>query len=230
MEKGKFHESLVRLYLRLNGYFQTGLISHSAVHGNNATEIDILAVRFPLHSQPEREVGFCTALNPSKTNIDIIIGEVKSSDVVFNDPLKTGHALADRNWTQILNWIGLFEPNEIKNLVPKLKACADTNTSMLTGIDGNCIYGTVKIRPIIFCIERPASNNNPKPYICGDEVIDYIWTCLCPVISRVDCSTVYPLGNWGNDFDKIVTYIKKRNNKKLKKPTLAELTVDFKLV
>lgn len=230
MDKGKFYESLVRLYLRLNGYFQTGLISHSAVHGNNATEIDILAVRFPHHSQPERVVGFCTALNPSKTNIDIVIGEVKSRNVVFNDPLKTGHPLADRNWTQILNWIGLFDPNEIKNLITQLKACADTNSSLIAGIEGNSVHGTVKIRPIIFSIERRASNNNPKSYISGDEVIDYIWDCLCPVVSRVDCSTVYPLGNWGPEFEDIVKYFKDRNVANIGKPSLTDLETQFNLI
>jgi hypothetical protein len=200
------------------------------VHGINATEIDILAVRFPLHVQPEREVGFCPALNPSKTNIDIVIGEVKSRGAVFNDPLKTGHPLADRNWTQILNWIGLFDPKEIKNLIPKLKTCADTNSSLLTGIDGKSIYGTVKIRPIIFSIERRASKNTPKSYICGEEVIDYIWTCLCPIVNRADCSTVYPLGNWGSEFEDIVTYFKDRNVAKAGKPSLTDLETKFKLV
>lgn len=230
MGKGKFYESLVRLYLRLNGYFQTGLISHSAVKGNNATEIDVLAVRFPLHLQLEREVGFCPELNPSTTHIDIVLAEVKSTSVVFNNPLKNGHKLADRNWTQILNWIGLFDESEISKLLTPLKSCADSDTSNLAGIDANSIYGQVKIRPIIFSIHSPILNNNPKSYINGDNLIDYIWTCLCPVTNRLDCSTTYPLENWGSEFEDIVRFFKDSNEFKTGKPSLNDLETKFNLI
>lgn len=229
MEKGKFYESLVSLYLRLNGYFQTGLISHSAEWGKNATEIDVLAMRFHLHRQPEREVGFCPVLNPPSGNIDIVIAEVKSKSVKFNEPLKTDHYLADRNWIQILNWIGLFEANEIVNLLPHLQSCADSDASNMAGIYANSVYGSVKIRPIIFSIEKSTSNHNPKAYINGEEVIDYIWTCLCPSAKRDDCSPTYPLGNWGSEFEPIVDFFKKRHHLLLGKPTLEDLKLKFNL-
>ena len=230
MEKGKFYEILVRLYLRLNGYLQTGLISHSAEWGNNATEIDSIAVRFPLHSQPERQVGFCPVLAPSNTTIDIVLAEVKTSSVEYNKPLKTGHKLADRNWTQILNWIGLFEQSELGTLLPLLQSIADSDISSLNGIEANSIYGIVKIRPIIFSIKSPINEQTPKAYINGDKIIDYLWLCLCPSAKRLDCSTIYPLGNWGLEFEPIVDYFKQRNESKSGKPTLQELQEKFKLI
>jgi hypothetical protein len=229
MEKGKFYEILVRLYLRLNGYLQTGLISHSAKKGDNATEIDSIAVRFALHQQPEREVGFCPVLNPSSGYIDIVLAEVKSTSVEFNKPLKKAHKLSDRNWTQILKWIGLFEESEILKLIPHLASCADSDASNLAGIDANSIYGHVKIRPIIFSIENPASSHTPKAYINGEEVIDYIWTCFCPLAKRADCSTKYPLSNWGSEFEKIVKYFKARNDSGLGSPSLADIQLKFSL-
>lgn len=228
MEKGKFYEILVRLYLRLNGYLQTGLISHSAKKGDNATEIDSIAVRFARHNQLEREVGFCPVLNPSSDYIDIVLAEVKSTSVEFNQPLKTAHKLSDRNWTQILNWIGLFEESEILKLIPHLKSCADSDASNLVGIDAISIYGSVKIRPIIFSIHSPISKDNPKAYINGEEVIDYIWTCLCPSAKRGDCSTKYSLSNWG-EFEPIVDYFKKRNDANAGIPSHSDLATQFNL-
>lgn len=229
MEKGPFYESMVKLYLRLNGYFQTGLISHSNVWGNNLTEIDSIAIRFPYHQQPERQVGFCTALNPSAVDIEVVIVEVKSSKVEFNPSLKSARNEADKNWEQILNWIGLFETNEIQRLIPLLKSVADTDKSNLTGIKSYLSGTNISIRPIIFSIENAISNSTPKTHISGEEVIDYIWECICPNIRRVDSSTVYPLGNWGLEFEPIVRYFKYRNETNRTKPTIANLTNDFSL-
>ncbi len=40
MTKSNFYEILTMLYLRLNGYFTTGLILHSPEWGQAETEID----------------------------------------------------------------------------------------------------------------------------------------------------------------------------------------------
>lgn len=47
--KPEIHEALVVLYLRLNGYFTTGLVVQAPEWGQNRTEIDCLAVRHPNH-------------------------------------------------------------------------------------------------------------------------------------------------------------------------------------
>src|SRR5271154_6799437 len=78
VNKGKLQESIVTLYLRLNGYFTTSLIVHHSEVGKNTTDLDVLAVRFPWHSQPDRQVGSAPELECPDAGIDLIIGEVKS--------------------------------------------------------------------------------------------------------------------------------------------------------
>ena len=84
LDKSDVQETLVSLYLRLNGYFVSGFIAH-ADYGVR-TEMDVLAVRFPLHSEPEREVLPCDRLAVPNDEIDFIVGEVKggTENVRFN--------------------------------------------------------------------------------------------------------------------------------------------------
>lgn len=49
VDRSDIQETLVSLYLRLNGYFVSGFIVH-AVYGVE-TELDVLAVRFPRHEE-----------------------------------------------------------------------------------------------------------------------------------------------------------------------------------
>ncbi len=89
MNKSDVHEILVQLYLRLNGYFTTGLIVHHPEHGRNRTEIDCLAVRHPHHCQPEREIETSPFLDVNEGETDLILCEVKSSpkSLCFNRSL-----------------------------------------------------------------------------------------------------------------------------------------------
>ena len=50
MDKSDIQDTLVSLYLRLNGYFVSGFIVHAS--SGVGTEIDVLAVRFPQHEEP----------------------------------------------------------------------------------------------------------------------------------------------------------------------------------
>lgn len=45
MKQSDIDEALVTLYLRLNGYFTSGLVVHSPIHGQATTEVDCLAIR-----------------------------------------------------------------------------------------------------------------------------------------------------------------------------------------
>lgn len=84
MDKSDIQETLVSLYLRLNGYFVSGFIAHA--DNGVRTEMDVLAVRFPLHSEPEREVLPCERLVVPTDRIDFVVAEVKggSRNVRFN--------------------------------------------------------------------------------------------------------------------------------------------------
>lgn len=86
-DKSQFQERLVSLYLRLNGYLQTGYIPHSEKWGEAGTDIDRIGLRFPLHSQREREIECCPLLNIPKDSIDIIIAEVKNESLKFNESI-----------------------------------------------------------------------------------------------------------------------------------------------
>jgi hypothetical protein len=75
VDKSDLQELLTALYLRLNRYLASGYIAHARV--GNLTEIDIVAVRFPGHKEPEREVSPCKHLRPPSDRIDFLVGEVK---------------------------------------------------------------------------------------------------------------------------------------------------------
>ncbi|MDX1728921.1 MAG: hypothetical protein R3203_14350 [Pseudoalteromonas tetraodonis] len=90
-ERSQLQERLVKLYLRLNGYFSAGFIVHHDINSRISLE-DILGVRFPNHSESEREAGLCSRLQLNDSNnIDILIGEVKSNGVSlrFNNAIST---------------------------------------------------------------------------------------------------------------------------------------------
>ncbi|MDX1361259.1 MAG: hypothetical protein R3329_07750 [Pseudoalteromonas tetraodonis] len=91
-ERSQIQERLVKLYLRLNGYFSDGFIVHHDINGRISSEVDILGVRFPNHSESEREAGLCSRLQLNDSNnIDVLIGEVKSNGVSlrFNNTIST---------------------------------------------------------------------------------------------------------------------------------------------
>src|SRR5947208_601368 len=76
--RSRLQESLLHLYLRLNGFFVTGFIVHSPVRGNLRTEIDALAIRMGYHAEPERLiVPSSYFLGPAEGKIDLLICEVK---------------------------------------------------------------------------------------------------------------------------------------------------------
>ena len=79
MTSKELHESLVTLYLRLNGYFTAGFVVHSPLKGCVFTEVDVLAVRFPHASEREREVGTAQELRSPTDSTDLLICEVKST-------------------------------------------------------------------------------------------------------------------------------------------------------
>lgn len=74
MDRSDVQENLFSLYLRLNGYFVSGFIVHATV--GTKTELDALAVRFPHHREPDREIGPDPVLETSGAVLDFLICEV----------------------------------------------------------------------------------------------------------------------------------------------------------
>jgi hypothetical protein len=119
MTKQDIQEDLVKLFLRLNGYFTTGLIIHSSSLGKNQTELDTVAVRFPFHNQPERLIGCSEYLQIPKGSTDIVIGEVKSggAKIQFNEALRNDRTSLEK----LINWLGAFDKDEVDLIIDILQ-------------------------------------------------------------------------------------------------------------
>jgi len=151
-KRSQFQERLVSLFLRLNGYLQSGYIPHSEIWGDAGTDVDRIAIRFPNHSQKEREISFYKELHIPNDAIDVIIAEVKNSSLKFNDTITKADKRAEENWKQILNWIGLFDDKQIEELIPQMIVISNKhglieNKSYASHLHEN-IYGKIMIRPI----------------------------------------------------------------------------------
>lgn len=207
-EKSVLQESLVKLYLRLNGYFTTGFIVHSDLYGKNKTEIDILAVRLPYNSEPERKIGHSDffPVNEEKTNILICEVKSKGQQLQFNDSIRS-HPDTIKS---ILQWAGLFKNKEIDTLTESLVEAMNPkiqNTQSITCIDGP---RNTSIIPLLSSPERLNKRNNQPFFLHGDEVFTYIWRCMCPEEPRECCATHYDFTAWGREFFPIVNYFKSR--------------------
>jgi hypothetical protein len=210
MEKKDLQEKLVALYLRLNGYFTTGLILHSKNDTQVNGEIDIVGVRFKGHKQIKREIESSSLLRIPTTSIDIIIGEVKGGhyQLQFNDSLKHN----TDSIKELFDWIGCIDYdddliNNFKELItPKKIQNSDEFMSI--------INNNTSIRPIVFAPDRPLPKNNQIRYIHGKELIDYCWNCLRPKEVRPNCSTNYiAINNWGEQFESLIGYFKNHDKK-----------------
>src|SRR5437867_493484 len=96
-KKHDLQETLVSLYLRLNGYFVSGFIVHAPGMNkeSNRTQVDALGIRLPNNSEPEREVRPSEYLQLPTRQIDILICEVKGdkASLQFNEAIRSSHSI-----------------------------------------------------------------------------------------------------------------------------------------
>lgn len=206
--RSEVQEALLQLYLRLNGYFITGFIVHSPVHGRNAAEIDALAVRHPRHREPEREVEPSAFLDPSDVATDLLLCEVKSR----GQRLRFNGALVDDSGAiaTVLRWSWLFEEPEVISLASALQqamAPKDTPSDGFPTVDGP---RHTRIRAALCAPERHKQFANQSKFIHGTEIFAYIARCLCPEAPRFACSVQYDFTGWGRQFEPIVRFFKER--------------------
>lgn len=152
---------LVEVFLRLNGYLT---LSEWHILGENAeggwetlTDVDILAVRFPgqilladTHDAEEaaRLEMPGVVLQLEEDTLDVIIGEVKQGDAVFNPSLtahNTLHTILHR-----LGW--LYSGHDLANVVADLSDKGVCYTPARGG-------GQVRTRLVAFGQARKASLN-----------------------------------------------------------------------
>lgn len=206
-------ENLCILYLRLNGYLTTGLILHDRRENKQKGEIDILAIRFPFHSQDETEHNSSPYLEVP-TTIDCIIGEVKSRGIPlhFNDNLSSQNEI--EGWEKLLKWFGFIPPANLERLARLMNHLVlpiegDTRSTFLTHVEESA-FGQLFIRPILFSPERITPHNEPK-FVHWTEINKFIWECLCPISgSRDFCGTRYDFDLWGVGLKEIVRAYKRR--------------------
>ena len=225
MGKSTLQEKLVALYLRLNGYFVSGFIVHAPIEYQNAagetrrarTELDILAVRFPFNREPERVVLPSTYLDVSNSHIDIVIGEVKGGlkeRLQFNRGLRENPDAIE----SILGWIGILDDEKTKSIIGSIESILSTQNEPDYSKFSEYIVpkeiskNNIRFRTIIFAPDRPKPSLGQIRYVYGGEIIDFVWRCLCPEESRVDCETKYDYGLWGN-YEELVRYFKRVDRK-----------------
>ena len=206
-------ETLVSLYLRLNGYFVSGFIVHAPQ--NQRTEMDALAVRFPLHMEPERQVSLCQHLGVPDDRIDFIVGEVKGgSHFTFNSAFRENPEAI----RTVLQRFGAFDDREIGRVcetVPHLlepmrlrrdAAFPELDVTLAEAIGSH----RTKLRFVLFAPELSRSSRASRPFVFGDDLLAFVWNCFRPEQQRPECDWRYDFKLWGPQFTDMVQYFKDR--------------------
>jgi hypothetical protein len=209
MKRNDLQETLVSLYLRLNGYFLSSFIVHAPgrERKGNRTQVDALGVRFPYNSEPEREIRPSDYLQIPVGVTDILLCEVKGGQapLQFNNGFRNPEAIRS-----VLRWIGAFEDREMENLVQRVG-------EILTPRDPDTPWafravpssdGRYQLRAILFAPDRKEPRKNQTTYVHGQELLGFIGRCLREEVPREHCTTHYDFGLWGGLYEPIVRLIK----------------------
>lgn len=212
------YEQIAKLYLRLKGFWVNNLIIHSDEKGKNKSELDILAIRLPYHSQDFRQVDVDDYLNCSEDRIEIVIADVKNTKslrkVKYNDGLKKDKG----SIKQLINWIGLVKKTD-QALVEKFTNCLnmhDNEHSGYTTLTQDLEHGKFNIKFTFFCPSLnkwdKSINKTGYKYIHGDEMFDFIWSCLNTSKKIPTCSRRYGYDGW-KDLTVYVKFFKNKDQK-----------------
>lgn len=211
----KHYELLTRLYLRLKGYIVSNLILHSEQEGMSKSELDIIAMRLPYHSQEYRWVEVTDYLESSESIIEILIADVKNTKnlekVKFNEGLRKDRG----SIKQLIDWIGIYESvgdEEINKFESVLNLHRNNKLSGFAELDEDLLLGKFKIKFTFFCPSLPVWNGKGFKYIHGKEIIDFIWECLNESRKVKTCSRRYDFGGW-NELEDYVRFFKGKNEK-----------------
>jgi hypothetical protein len=207
MELKDVDEALAVLYLRLNGYFTTGLIIHSPVQGQAMTEVDCVAIRMPNRQQPDRIIWDAPFLRIEPGLIDLINCEVKSSvtNLTFNKPLKTNRLAIEA----VLNWAGIHAAAKITSVAETAMPLFTDDVMMDQAVAG-ITDGTVRVHGLLCCPISPPSNGE-RWLLDGAEILRYAEECFNPVETRNTCSVRYNFQQWSYPLNKIVIWLKDKN-------------------
>ncbi len=203
--KSEIHEALATLYLRLNGYFTTGLILHSPEWGENRSETDCLAIRHPDHYQPERGVETSEFLAIQKGEVDLIVCEAKSfpEQLTFNAPLRTDPEAV----RALLRWAGVFDEQQVPSVAERLQPLFSDDVELAKSRSG-VVEGRYRIRGLLCCPPASEQDCNGRWCLVGSEICQFVNECFNPTVRRDACSTRYNFQQWGYALAPIVQYFK----------------------
>lgn len=211
MNKSDIDEILLKLYLRLNGYFTTNLIIHSEIWGQASTEIDCIGIRHAHHSQEDRGQIKSNFLEDRNGTTELLYCEVKNDPKMleFNSPIRSDEKILNRS----LQWVGIFKEDTITEVVSKafpLFSSETTAQQMKNGI----IIKNVRVRTLL-CCPSIDENQTDKWCLTGPEIFQFLNKCFNPPERRKQCSTRYNFQQWGAPFYKIVKAFKNNEIKNI---------------
>lgn len=213
MDRSDVQETLASLYLRLNGYFVSGFIVHA--NDRTRTEVDVLAVRFPKHQEPEREIQCCPRISIPANHVDFIVGEVKGG----HGPVNFNVRFRDNPGSirTVLRRFGAFEDPEVERVtaaVPALldptyllKAASFPAMDVATSPQPDIIV-PAKLRFVPFAAEQDRPKDRARPYLFADDLIHFVWQCFRPEQQRPLCDDGYNYELWGPQFTTMVQHFK----------------------
>jgi len=213
VDRSDIQETVVSLYLRLNGYLVSGFI----VHGPHrvTTEMDVLAVRFPNHQEPEREVQCCRHLAIPPDQIDFVVSEVKGGQgtVNFNTRFRANPGAI----RTVLRRFGAFDDAEIARVATVVPALLDpTRLRSAPGFPelDVAVPGQprpAKLRFLPFAAEQNRCDAQGRPYLFVDDLLEFAWECFRPEQRRTLCDDHYNYELWGLQFTPMVQHLKDPN-------------------
>ena len=205
MTKSDVDEMLAALYLRLNGYFTTGLIVHSPEWGQAGTEFDCLAIRHRHHVQADREVGTSSFLAPPEDATDLIVCEVKSNadHIGFNQSVQNDPELLGG----MLSWSGLFEGAECSRVAEQLRPLLGESVTLDAAKKG-VMVGECRIRGLLCCPSASLADIGGRWCLESSEILGFAHQCFNPENRRDTCSTRYNFQQWSYAFSPLVKFLK----------------------
>lgn len=204
------YESLSRLYLRLKGFLTSNLIIHSDNDGNSRTELDILAVKMPYHSQDYRWVNVADFLGSTNSRIEIIIADVKNHSKIETVKFNSGLRKDKESIRQLIEWIGVYKSvndEQLERFTKYLNLHQIKDLNGFAQFDEDLKLGKFRFKFTFFCPSLAKWDGIGFKYIDGQEMIDFIWECLNEVRKIETCSRRYDFGGW-NELDVYVRFFK----------------------
>lgn len=212
MDKSDIQETLVSLYLRLNGYFVSGFIAHA--DNGVRTEMDVLAVRFPLHLEPEREVLPCDRLVVPTDRIDFVVGEVKGGP--RNPRFNTAFWRNPDSIRAVLRRFGAFDDCEIDRVSAAVPGTLEPQglrrrtrfPELEVTLAERAGAQKTKLRFVPFAAEQKRQRSETRPYVFEDDLFAFVWKCFRPEVRRPRCDVEYNDELWGPQFERMVEFFK----------------------